>query len=626
MIGLFASLVLVIMMVAVNVTAQETTPDGKKIAKSVDDLPRDTYPVTSPPSSIITNLDEFNWLANQLKTDIHEVLDTYEIEDKNTLQTYYTTLLTIAFLEGDYDGYLKYLEIARGLEQKEAQKLTMGMTGTSYIDALEVSRDTKSAEFRAAFRQSLTAKVAAMPWDVVHNQLQQLNGQLQILSEDLLVGVIQSQVDPAVEASGFLSSDQAGQLVSFRSALVLVIDFKDDIASVIGEAVASHEVETTNIWPDRTVTFNGDEGYSPVVVGVWDSGVDVDVFDGRLFVNANETVDGKDNDGNGFVDDVHGVAYDLDHNKTVDLLYPLGDKESQRTDLENQLKGFMDNGASLNTPESTELRKQMAGLEADDVKPFLEDLNLYAFHSHGTHVAGIAVNGNPYARILTARLTFDHRMVPQPITMESAKAFAVEVNETVQYFKDNGVGVVNMSWGLSLKEVEQTLAANGIGETAEERGAMAKEIFDVSKAGLYEAIKGAPDIVFVAAAGNSDNDVEFDEFAPPSFELPNLLIVAAVDQGGQATSFTSEGGTVAVYANGFEVESYVPGGREMALSGTSMASPNVTNLAGKLLAVDPSLSPPEIIKLIISGSEALNGDEMLIINSRRSLDLLTKNM
>ena len=47
-------------------------------------------------------------------------------------------------------------------------------------------------------------------------------------------------------------------------------------------------------------------------------------------------------------------------------------------------------------------------------------------------------------------------------------------------------------------------------------------------------MKSAPEILFVGGAGNSDNDIEFDEFVPPMFDLPNLLIAGAVDQAGDA--------------------------------------------------------------------------------------------
>jgi subtilisin family serine protease len=96
-----------------------------------------------------------------------------------------------------------------------------------------------------------------------------------------------------------------------------------------------------------------------------------------------------------------------------------------------------------------------------------------------------------------------------------------------------------------------------------------------------------------------------------------------VDQAGERTSFTSMGENVVVYANGFEVMSYVPGGERMAMSGTSMASPNAANLAAKLVAMDPSLTPPQLITLIEEGSDSLASDpELKLINPKATAALL----
>ena len=127
---------------------------------------------------------------------------------------------------------------------------------------------------------------------------------------------------------------------------------------------------------------------------------------------------------------------------------------------------------------------------------------------------------------------------------------------------------------MSPREEEQALELNGIGKDAAERAKLAREIFEIGRDALYEAMRDAPEILFVTSAGNEDNDVTFDEEAPGSFDLPNILTVGAVDQAGDPTGFSSFGDAVDIYACGFEVESFVPGGERLAFSGTSQASPN----------------------------------------------------
>jgi subtilisin family serine protease len=203
-----------------------------------------------------------------------------------------------------------------------------------------------------------------------------------------------------------------------------------------------------------------------------------------------------------------------------------------------------------------------------------------------------------------------------------AKKAAENYIETVKYFKANNVRVVNMSWGWTLKEIEGMLEANSIGKDAEERSQLTRKIFDIYKDGLYNAIKSAPEILFITAAGNSDNDVTFDEVIPSMFDLPNLITVGAVDQAGEETGFTSFGESVDVHANGFEVDSYLPGGDKIKMSGTSMASPNVVNLAAKLLALDYSLTTTELIKLIVSGADKSEDGRITLINPKKSVELL----
>ena len=95
-----------------------------------------------------------------------------------------------------------------------------------------------------------------------------------------------------------------------------------------------------------------------------------------------------------------------------------------------------------------------------------------------------------------------------------------------------------------------------------------------------------------------------------------------MDQAGEQTSFTSFGNSD-VYSNGFEVESPVPGGDLMKLSGTSMAAPNVTNLAAKLWATHPKLSVAQVKSFIVQGAEdKKSGDKTIkLMNPKASLAL-----
>jgi hypothetical protein len=53
-----------------------------------------------------------------------------------------------------------------------------------------------------------------------------------------------------------------------------------------------------------------------------------------------------------------------------------------------------------------------------------------------------------------------------------------------------------------------------------------------------------------------------------------------------------------------------------------MAAPNVANLAGKLLAIDPTLTPEDVIALIRLGIEPSEDGRRFLINPRRSIAIL----
>ena len=98
-----------------------------------------------------------------------------------------------------------------------------------------------------------------------------------------------------------------------------------------------------------------------------------------------------------------------------------------------------------------------------------------------------------------------------------------------------------------------------------------------------------------------------------------MITVGAVDKAGDEASFTSYGPTVVVHANGYQVDSVIPGGERLAESGTSMASPQVTNLAAKILAVNPKLTPPQVIAIIRDTAEKTADGRRTLINPKKAL-------
>jgi len=614
----FLTLILLVPVLStVSVIAQ------KKVIKSQDDVPRFTYQIPASASEVFASKPELDKVVSQLEQDYLSLLEEYDIQDNTLLKGIYGTLKNIDLFNQEYDDALTKVEKIRELQEKPSDKLMSGLSNIAYLKALKETNYNINDAFHEKFTGYFSESVNELPWEIVQDDVESSKGTLEIYSENLALGFIKEGIDPGVAKTGTISDENASTLVNMYYIINHVLPVKEDMILVYESYIAANKVEKADIWAERDFDISGEKNLSPVVMAIWDSGVDVPIFKGQLYMNPNENFDDKDNDGNGFVDDVNGIAYDLKSHKTNSVIYPLSDEQRAKLpDMVGLMKGLQDLQANISSEEASELKKRMSQIRPEEVRPFIEELNLFAVYAHGTHVAGIAAKGNPQAMVLPARITFDHKMIPDPPNKEDAIRFAQAAGDAVDYFKNAGVKVVNMSFGGSPEDIETALEANGMGANAEERKKMAREIFDIEKRGMFEAIEGAPEVLFITSAGNSDQDSEFYEAIPASFELPNILTVGAVDQAGEETAFTSFGKTVDVHANGFEVESFIPGGQTMEMSGTSMSSPNVANLAGKLWALNPDLTVQEVIDLIKEGCDTSEDGRITLINPKTSLELL----
>jgi subtilisin family serine protease len=429
----------------------------------------------------------------------------------------------------------------------------------------------------------------------------------EITSEALMLGYVRNVIQPTVDKAGSVSSDLAPAIINARYRVVATLPLKETLIAAYGGYLAAHHVEKPDIWAARDVALPPGKHYKDVNVAIWDSGVDLSLYPGRYV---------KESTGEPAI-----IAFDrFTQPASGDLQDIPPDLKSKIPQLKERLKGFSDLQSNIDSPEASALKRYLSTLKPDQYKSTVEEIGLSGNWMHGTHVAGIAVKGNPYARIVVGRIEFDWHLLPEPCpTKELTEQDARNSQSYVDFFKRNHVRVVNMSWGGSVKGVEEQLELCNIGKTPAERKALAREYFDIQKHGLEKAFASAPGILFVTAAGNSNEDATFTEDIPAGIRLPNLITVGAVDKAGDEASFTSYGPTVVVDANGYQVESTIPGGDKLAESGTSMASPQVANLAAKILAVDPKLTPPEVIKLIRETADTTPDGRRHLINPKKAI-------
>ena len=584
-----------------SVAAQDKT----RIDKAAD-LPRFSYKLNGKIEDMVRDDAKFKPFAAEVRRDLEGVLARYEIEDKATLRQILTELAQLDMLDGHYDAALARVAQVKALEDKPADKLLSGITTRAVVAGVRTNPDLASVASRAAVLQSIKGELAPMPYDVIANEAKEAKAGIELLGEGRLIGNIREVLQPSVDKNGSLSSDLAPGLVRIKYVYSFILPLKPALVEAWSDYVAARNVEKPDIWAARAASLPAGANYTPVKIAVWDSGVDTKLFPHNL-ASANGSVP--------------VIAFDRFEQPAKGELEPIPDAlKSKVPELKARLKGFSDLRSNIDSPEANEVKNYMSTLKPDEYKAFVEQIGLAGNWMHGTHVAGITVDGNPYARLVVGRIEFDWHLIPDPCpSRELALRNAKNMESYVDFFKQQGVRVVNMSWGGTEKDVEDALELCNIGKTPDERKAIARDYFDIQKDALTKAFASAPDILFVTAAGNSNEDASFVEDIPAGIVLPNLLAVGAVDKAGDEASFTSYGPTVKVHANGYQVVSVIPGGEKLAESGTSMASPQVVNLAAKILAADPKLKPADVIALIRNNADKTPDGRRTLINPKKTL-------
>ena len=589
---------------------------AKKTVTSAADLLVFTYPIHIAPSKLVdADAATFEAFAAPVRANVEAVLAGYDIGDHATLRGLLDQKLQLELLSGTEDAAaLATANEIRALEDKPDAKLLSGLQVRAVVAARAKSGATSGPSYLAAFKEAYAAELAPLPWNVVGTQLKEAKTYYDVVTPAMMIGQTAAIWDAGAAKSHAVGGETAAQIIRARFLVYVTMAQGKAGSAVIGALIAKHTVQKPGIWAAREVTLHAADRLTPVRIAIWDSGTDVSLFPHQLYTDPAPKEF-----------DAHGLAFDMQANKTHGFLLPLTPQQrAEWPAIANFLEGFSDLQESIDSPDATSVKRQLAALKPDDVAAFFDKLSFYAIYGHGTHVGGIALRGNPAARLVVGRITFDYKLVPTPPTEELARRDAANYQTYVNYYRSRHVRVVNMSWGGTPAGLAQALEKNNIGKDAAERKTMAERLFAIDRMGLYNAIKSAPDILFVCAAGNSDSDSGFNETMPASFNFPNLLVAGAVDQAGDATSFTSYGKTVLVDADGFHVLSTVPGGMHIRISGTSMAAPNVTNLAAKLIALDPKLTPVQTIALIRAGATATSDGKRHNIDPKRSVELLRR--
>jgi cell wall-associated protease len=392
-------------------------------------------------------------------------------------------------------------------------------------------------------------------------------------------------------------------------------------------------------------------------VAIIDSGVDIKhpVLESSIWVNSQETAGNKvDDDKNGYVDDVNGWNLAENNNKLIDYAYLNRITPDNLRFFELQKKSLE---GTITEDEKAWIKKQLAD------EKFLKGLQTFGNFVHGTHVAGIASSqGKSGVEILGVKLLptevklpgskgvmgkdpFASVKAPGPnlgdfvkdflfkqLLIQLAKAQGQIFATVGTYMNSTEANVANLSLGTSTTAAKSIVEL--LGKIFFPKKPPSEEKIQQYAAGFVQAMvietsqmaKVAPKTLFVIAAGNDGTNNDEQPVAPANIGQPNSISVAATMQDQSLAKFSNFGEKmVDVAAPGVGIVSTIPGGGEMALSGTSQASPQVAEVAGAVVKEDPSLSPEQVKEILMKTSDDksfLKGKVRSggIVNGQRALD------
>jgi subtilisin family serine protease len=276
---------------------------------------------------------------------------------------------------------------------------------------------------------------------------------------------------------------------------------------------------------------------SNIIVGVIDTGVRLSHEDlsNNLWINPGESgfdqfglprcCNGRDDDGDGYIDDVHGID------------------------------------AILGT-----------GLPNDD-------------DGHGTHVSGIigAVGNNSVGVVGVAwRVQLMECRFIDTYLYPTAPGYISDAIACIDYAISKGANIINASWGG----------------------------YNFNSQALYDAINSArgAGMIFVAACGNDGNNNDTNPLYPASYNLDNIISVAATTRTDALASWSNFGATtVHLGAPGLDIFSCwnTMDNSYQYYSGTSMAAAYVSGACALVWSHFPGENYRQIITRVLAAADPL---------------------
>lgn len=573
-------------------TAQEARP----VIASEADLPPVRFPAPLPPSRALQTAAFLDEALPAARAEAERLLADYDVRDPVIAQRLRVGLAAIAILQDRPEAALRLVQDQRAVETKPQLRQAGGLIR----EALAASAAAGGSCEAAADR--ITRTLAAADPLVVRDEVLMRYGVVQTVSPAFHAGSAAIAMDPEAQAAGSLDVVSMMLMANMRLEGDRLPTCRAEMAAAMKTWLDDPAHRPTDVWPERAARAGDLAGVAPVVAAVWEAGFDHSLFPGQIAADPAEPLDGIDNDGNGVVDDTSGPTFDGFLRPTPNRMSPASPEMTARLGLQIALeKGLADLQYGDDTPEARFVAQRSREADLEEQLGDVRVSSEWHGWAHATSVASIIADTAPFVSLYTVA-AFPVGDFPDPVPHDEAtvEQWARVMATLPARLNGAGVRVVNMSWKTDADELAEGMLRSGV-ETdparAAERGAA---MFRTLRAAVDGVLRDCPGILFIAGAGNDDTPDAVLGAAPQTLDRPNLLVVGGAGTSGAPTSFTTYGPSVRLYALAEGNRIRIPGGQVMRGSGTSYASPNVVRVAATMLAVNPALTPEDLIEGLLT--------------------------
>lgn len=307
---------------------------SRQVITSADQLPRREIKLDKLPSEYLdAPREEVLALAAVLEKNLREDLDRFDIQDAATMRDYIGSLLTLTRVRGDWAAVPALVERQKALQDKPGPRATIGTIPAILAEQQAGGHDASWV------REEVRRRYGAMDWRDVGDDVKSLKGQLELFNPAVVKGAFQQQLDVSARNMNLSVPERmAMSIIGARIQNESIAPVRDAIVAGL-QAVIDAQADAApkpDLWTPRQFAIAPTAAAHEVGVGIWDSGVDLDLF---------KTTPAR------------GIAFDREMRPSKDLLRPLGEAQAKWPELKQRVKGSMDLRAALDTEDARRLKQ-----------------------------------------------------------------------------------------------------------------------------------------------------------------------------------------------------------------------------------------------------------------------------